>query len=158
MLPCLLSAQLFNVQVKVSWWLAVWSQEVASARGACEEWSVVVVERARKWAREGKGANDIKKTQHHVEVIKTHTHTHINTPLRCRIPCSYVTDRLKENNSTPFQQAVNQLRLFVFFPSQHFPWFARVCVCEAKCLGLSVVHVQFAILEWLLQALITGQR
>lgn len=38
--PCLLSAQLFKVQVNLSWWLAVWSQEVASVRGG-ELWRVV---------------------------------------------------------------------------------------------------------------------
>lgn len=49
--PCLLSAQLFKVQVNLSWWLAVWSQEVASVREgrgggglSYKEWSVVVVE------------------------------------------------------------------------------------------------------------------
>ncbi len=31
--PCLLSAQLFKVQVNLSWWLAVWSEEVARVSG-----------------------------------------------------------------------------------------------------------------------------
>lgn len=42
--PCLLSAQLFKVQVNLSWWLAVWSQEVASVRRGCEEWFVKIAE------------------------------------------------------------------------------------------------------------------
>lgn len=42
MFPCLLSASLFKVQVNLSWWLAVWSQEVDGVRErGCEEWSVV---------------------------------------------------------------------------------------------------------------------
>lgn len=36
-LPCLLLAQLFKVQVNLSWWLAVWSQEVASVKGGCKD-------------------------------------------------------------------------------------------------------------------------
>lgn len=31
-IPCLLSAVLYKIQVNVSWWLAVWSWEVAGVR------------------------------------------------------------------------------------------------------------------------------
>lgn len=43
--PCLLSAQLFSVQVSISWGLAVCSQEVASAKvgEGAEGWSAVLV-------------------------------------------------------------------------------------------------------------------
>lgn len=37
--PCLLLAQLFKIQVNLSWWLAVWSQEVASVRGVTQSFT-----------------------------------------------------------------------------------------------------------------------
>ncbi len=70
--PCLLSAQLFKVQVNLSWWLAVWSQEVASVRGegvSYEEWSVVVVE---EFDSGGKDTKTPRSTPYHGN-YNTHT-------------------------------------------------------------------------------------
>lgn len=46
--PCLLLAQLFKIQVNLSWWLAVWSQEVASVRGVTQSFTEFSVTEKKK--------------------------------------------------------------------------------------------------------------
>lgn len=81
------SAQLFKVQVNLSWWLALWSQEVASVSGVMKSdlwqyWRIIyfclLICFFMGWgAQNGWG-------QHHIMVINTC----INATHGCRVPCS----------------------------------------------------------------------
>lgn len=135
--PCLLSTRLFKVQVNLSWWLAVWSQEVASVRGGL--WAVVCGSSGVIRHR-GKGTSCKKKRkgwgQRLNMVILTHIHkcyTRMQGYLAAYVIWNMVSDgpkkkkkkkskRIKSNKEFLFFHALTAKTKLPFF---FFPFWSK---------------------------------
>lgn len=147
--PCLLSTQLFKVQVNLSWWLAVWSQEVASVKGGL--WAVVCGS-SGGIRHQGKRNKLQKKKigwgQRLNMVILTHIHkcyTRMKGYLAAYVIWNMVSDsqkksiqqKLKSNKEFLFSHAPTAKTKLLFFPH-------LVQAKDAKHVSYTIINIKYA--------------